>query len=57
MSKYHRVLIVGGGARGIATASSLKKRDGSRDIAIVEPALLSARMDHGGRRQLKQSKP
>jgi len=38
MTKHHQVLIVGGGAGGIATATSLKKRDRSLDIAIVEPA-------------------
>ncbi|MBQ58052.1 pyridine nucleotide-disulfide oxidoreductase [bacterium] len=34
----HQVIIVGGGAAGIATASSLLKRDNSLDIAIIEPA-------------------
>ncbi len=34
----HQVIIVGGGAAGIATASSLRKRDNSLDIAIIEPA-------------------
>ncbi|MEZ5693850.1 MAG: FAD/NAD(P)-binding oxidoreductase [Altererythrobacter sp.] len=34
----HEVVIIGGGAAGIATASSLLKRRRSLDIAIVEPA-------------------
>lgn len=34
----HQVVIVGGGAAGIATAASLLKRDNSLDIAIVDPA-------------------
>ncbi len=34
----HAVLIIGGGAAGIATASSLLARDPGLDIAIVEPA-------------------
>ncbi len=33
----HDVVIVGGGAGGIATASSLLKRDSSLDILIIEP--------------------
>ena len=33
----HQILIVGGGAAGIATAASLHKRDTSRHIAIIEP--------------------
>lgn len=37
-SYSHKVVIVGGGAAGIATASSLLKRRKSLDIAIVEPA-------------------
>ncbi len=36
--KIYDVVIVGGGAAGIATASSLLKRRPSLDIAIVEPA-------------------
>ena len=32
----HQILIVGGGAAGIATAASLHKRDASLDIAIIE---------------------
>ena len=34
----HQILIIGGGAAGIATASSLKNRDAKLDIAIIEPA-------------------
>ncbi|WP_284126112.1 NAD(P)/FAD-dependent oxidoreductase [Parerythrobacter aestuarii] len=34
----HEVVIIGGGAAGIATASSLLKRRPTLDIAIVEPA-------------------
>ncbi|MDA9865137.1 NAD(P)/FAD-dependent oxidoreductase [bacterium] len=34
----HQILIVGGGAAGIATAASLHKRDGSLKISIIEPA-------------------
>ena len=34
----HDVLVIGGGAAGIATAASLLKRRPSLDIAIVEPA-------------------
>lgn len=37
-SRIYDVVIVGGGAAGIATASSLLKRRSSLDIAIVEPA-------------------
>lgn len=33
----HSIVIVGGGAAGIATASSMLQRDGTLDIAIVEP--------------------
>jgi sulfide:quinone oxidoreductase len=33
----HDVVIVGGGAAGIATAASLLARDSSLDIAIIEP--------------------
>lgn len=36
--KTYDVVIIGGGAAGIATASSLLKRRPSLDIAIVEPA-------------------
>ncbi len=34
----HQIVIVGGGAAGIATAASLLKRDNSLDIAIIDPA-------------------
>ncbi|EIM94711.1 hypothetical protein WQE_42969 [Paraburkholderia hospita] len=34
----HTVLIVGGGAAGIAVASSLRARDPSLDVAIIDPA-------------------
>jgi sulfide:quinone oxidoreductase len=34
----HSVVIVGGGAAGIAVASSLRARDPSLDIAIIDPA-------------------
>jgi sulfide:quinone oxidoreductase len=34
----HQIIIVGGGAGGIAVASSLLKRDASLDIAIIEPS-------------------
>ena len=37
-SDFHSVVIVGGGAGGIAVATSLLKRSPSLDIAIVEPA-------------------
>ncbi|ORE85531.1 hypothetical protein ATO7_14953 [Oceanococcus atlanticus] len=38
MSRIHDVLIVGGGAAGIATAASLKKRQPGLDIGIIDPA-------------------
>ena len=34
----HQILIIGGGAAGIATATSLHKRDASLKIAVVEPS-------------------
>ncbi|MFT5945373.1 MAG: sulfide:quinone oxidoreductase [Yoonia sp.] len=34
----HQIVIIGGGSAGIATAASLKSRDASLDIAIVEPS-------------------
>ncbi|WP_421547118.1 NAD(P)/FAD-dependent oxidoreductase [Pseudomonas sp. QD4] len=34
----HQVLIVGGGAAGIAAASSLMARDAQLDVAIIDPA-------------------
>jgi sulfide:quinone oxidoreductase len=38
MNHSHRVVIVGGGAAGIATAASLLKRRPRLDIAIIDPA-------------------
>jgi len=38
MTKIHEVLIVGGGASGLATASSLRKRNPKLDITVIEPA-------------------
>lgn len=38
MAVVHQILIVGGGAAGIATASSLLKRNSALDIAIIEPS-------------------
>ena len=38
MSISHQILIVGGGAAGLAVASSLYKRNSTLDIAVVEPA-------------------
>lgn len=35
---HHAVVIVGGGAAGIATAASLKKRKPELDVAIIEPS-------------------
>ncbi|PPB80908.1 sulfide:quinone oxidoreductase [Albidovulum inexpectatum] len=35
---HHAVVIVGGGAAGIATAASLKKRKPDLDVAIIEPS-------------------
>ncbi|WP_323614651.1 FAD/NAD(P)-binding oxidoreductase [Pseudomonas putida] len=37
-SDHHKVVIVGAGAAGIATASSLISRDPSLDIAVIDPA-------------------
>ncbi|MBK4998376.1 NAD(P)/FAD-dependent oxidoreductase [Pseudomonas sp. S31] len=37
-SDHHQVVIVGAGAAGIATASSLLARDPSLDIALIDPA-------------------
>jgi len=34
----HDIVIVGGGAAGIAVASSLKSRDAGLDVAIIDPA-------------------
>ena len=38
LADHHKVVIVGAGAAGIATASSLIARDPSLDIALVDPA-------------------
>ena len=38
MTKIHEVLIVGGGAGGLASAASLRKRDSKLDITVIEPA-------------------
>lgn len=38
MSTSHTVVVVGGGAAGIATAASLLKRRSGLDIAIIDPA-------------------
>ena len=35
---HHQTLIIGAGSAGIATASSLKARDRTLDIAIIDPA-------------------
>lgn len=35
---HYQILIVGGGAAGVAAAASLRKRDRKLDIAIVEPS-------------------
>jgi sulfide:quinone oxidoreductase len=37
-SHQHKVVIIGGGAAGIATASSLLKRRRGLDIAVIDPA-------------------
>ncbi|NEO29272.1 MAG: NAD(P)/FAD-dependent oxidoreductase [Symploca sp. SIO3C6] len=37
-SLYHQIVIVGGGAAGITTASQLLTKDQSLDIAIIEPS-------------------
>lgn len=34
----HQIVIIGGGSAGIAAASSLLARDGTLDIAIIDPA-------------------
>ncbi|MGV8919356.1 MAG: NAD(P)/FAD-dependent oxidoreductase [Pseudomonas sp.] len=36
--KHHQILIVGGGAAGIAVASSLLARDSRLDIGLIDPA-------------------
>ncbi|MEE1876848.1 NAD(P)/FAD-dependent oxidoreductase [Altererythrobacter litoralis] len=42
ISQSHEVVIVGGGAAGIATAASMLKRRPSLDIAIIEPSEVHA---------------
>jgi sulfide:quinone oxidoreductase len=37
-TSHHQILIIGAGAAGIATASSLLARDASLDIALIDPA-------------------
>ncbi len=37
-TRVHDVVIIGGGAAGIATASSLLKRSPKLDIAVIEPS-------------------
>jgi sulfide:quinone oxidoreductase len=51
----HTVVIIGGGAAGIATASSLLARDPDLDIAIIDPAdaLLPAGLDPGRLRRVR----
>ena len=38
MKSKAKVVVVGGGAAGLATAASLKKRDRSLEVAVVEPS-------------------
>ena len=38
MSISHNILVVGGGAAGLAVASSLYKRNSKLDIAVIEPS-------------------
>ncbi len=38
MSKNHNILIVGGGAAGLSTASSLIKRDSTVKVSVIEPS-------------------
>jgi len=38
MDSTNQILIVGGGAGGIATATSLLKRNRSLEITIIEPS-------------------
>jgi sulfide:quinone oxidoreductase len=38
MAAKHEIVIIGGGAAGLATAASLHKRNRGLDIAIIEPA-------------------
>jgi len=38
MSSHHTILIVGGGAAGVAVANTYRRQDSNIDIAIIEPA-------------------
>ena len=38
MSKNHNILIVGGGAAGLSTATSLIKRDRTVKVSVIEPS-------------------
>ncbi|MFZ2726057.1 MAG: FAD/NAD(P)-binding oxidoreductase [Methylococcaceae bacterium] len=38
MSQHHTLLIIGGGAAGIAVANTLRRQDAKIDIAIIEPS-------------------
>ncbi len=38
MSQHHTILIVGGGAAGVAVANTYRRQDKNIDIAIIEPA-------------------
>lgn len=38
MSQHHTILIVGGGAAGVAVANTYRRQDKTIDIAIIEPA-------------------
>ncbi|MGY6552257.1 MAG: NAD(P)/FAD-dependent oxidoreductase [Erythrobacter sp.] len=42
MNSAHTIVIIGGGAAGIATAASLLKRKAGLDIAIIEPSEVHA---------------
>ena len=46
-SNKHTVVIIGGGAAGIATAASMLKRRAGLDIAIVEPSDIDDYADAG----------